>query len=129
MAFTMLVGREFYRFGYLTKEGPSSHVREVGAVALNAAGVLLVGSTALCVLKRQTGGFFSRRKQVRYFTHTHYDVRMEKVVKETDFTAKGYDRQPPSMLPMHPKIIEDMEEKRAIARNALKTPLEKKREA
>lgn len=91
MAFTMLVGREFYRFGYLSKEGPSSQVREVGAIALNVAGIALVGMSALCVLKRQTGGFFAKRKSVRYFTHTPYDVRMEKVVKDAEFTAKGFD--------------------------------------
>ena len=73
MATTMLIGREFYRFGYLDRDGPSSRVREVGAVALNAAGIFLIASSALVVLKRQTGGFFSRRKFVRRFTMNHYD--------------------------------------------------------
>lgn len=52
MAAVMLVGREFYRFGYLDKHGPSSVVREIGAVALNAAGIFVTASAALVVLKR-----------------------------------------------------------------------------
>ena len=82
MATTMLLGREFYRFGYLDRDGPSSRVREVGAVALNAAGIFLIASAALVVLKRQTGGFFSRRKFVRRFTMNHYDKQLEKVQKD-----------------------------------------------
>ena len=123
MAATMFVGREFYRFGYLDKHGPSSRVREVGAVALNAAGVFLLLSSAFVVLKRQTGGFFSRRNFVRRFTMNQYDKKLEKVVKDAENAAKGYGLKPKTMLPMHPKIMEDMEERRAIARNALKTPL------
>jgi len=52
MASVMLVGREFYRFGYLDKDGPSSTIREMGAVPLNAAGFLLINSLAFFVLKR-----------------------------------------------------------------------------
>ena len=73
MAGIMLVGREFYRFGYLDKDGPSSKIREIGAVPLNAAEFFLIGATAFVVLKRQTGGFFSRRKFVRKRTWSHYD--------------------------------------------------------
>ena len=52
MAGVMLIGRELYRFGYLDKDGPSSKVREAGAIPLNAAGVFLIGSMAFFVLKR-----------------------------------------------------------------------------
>ena len=52
MASVMLIGRELYRFGYLDKDGPSSKVREAGAIPLNAAGVFLIGSMAFFVLKR-----------------------------------------------------------------------------
>mmetsp|Transcript_25345 Transcript_25345/g.29762 ORF Transcript_25345/g.29762 Transcript_25345/m.29762 type:complete len:110 (-) Transcript_25345:193-522(-) len=52
MASVMLIGREFYRFGYLTKEGPSSVIREIGAVPLNAAGFFLINSMAFVALKR-----------------------------------------------------------------------------
>ena len=130
MAAVMLVGREFYRFGYLDKNGPSSKVREVGAVALNAAGIFVTLSAVMVVLKRQTGGFFSRRKFVRRFTHTFYDTRMEKVLKDAELAAKGFvPNKPVTLLPMHPKIIEQMQEKRAIAANAAKTPMEKRKEA
>lgn len=66
---------------------------------------------------------------MRRFTHTHYDIRMEKVAKDAENAKKGFVRKPITLLPMHPKIVEEMEEKRAIARNAAKTPLEAKREA
>ena len=52
MAAVTLVGREFYRFGYIDKDGPSSKVREIGAVSLNAAGIFLAISAAMVVLKR-----------------------------------------------------------------------------
>lgn len=106
MAATMLVGREFYRFGYLDKQGPSSKVREVGAVALNAAGFLLINSVLFYTLKRQTGGFFSRRKFVRYWTHGHYEVQLEKVQKATELARKGVGKKQKPMLPMHPTILE-----------------------
>jgi len=73
MAGVMLVGREFYRFGYLGKQGPNSKIRELGAVPLNAAGFLLINALAFFALKRRTGDFFARRKFVRRFTHNHFD--------------------------------------------------------
>lgn len=130
MAGVMLIGREFYRFGYLDKDGPSSTIRELGAVPLNAAGFLLINSLAFFVLKRQIGGFFTRRKFVRYFTTTHYDKRMEKVVKEHDWAAKGIQvgKKEPTLLPMHPSIMLDMAAKLRQAEDAAKTPEQRSRE-
>ena len=81
MATVVLFGRELYRFGYLTKEGPSSKIRELGAVPLNAAEFFVIGSVSCYLFKRWSGGFFSRRKLVRRFTTTAYDKRMEEVMK------------------------------------------------
>lgn len=105
MAGVMFVGREFYRFGYLDRDGPSSKIREIGAIPLNIAGILLISSVAGFVWRRQMGGFISRRKTVRRFTTNHYDIRMEKVEKELDLIKKGVVTKKPTMLPMHPKII------------------------
>ena len=123
----VLIGRELYRFGYMTKEGPSSKIREAGALPLNAAEFLLICSVGGFCLKRWTGGFFSRRKFVRKFTHTHYDVRLAEVEKELGWAKKGFGPKKPSMLPMHPKIMEAMADKRSIAAKETMTPSELKK--
>ena len=124
MAGTMLVGREFYRFGYLTNEGATSKIREAGAIPLNLAGVLLTGSIAMFIFKRQTGGFFSRRKTVRRFTTNAYDIRMEKVLKDAESAKRApiVSREHPAMLPMHPKIMDHMAKVREEAIEAAKPP-------
>ena len=73
MGSVMLVGREFYRFGYHDKDGASSKVREFGAVPLNAAGFFLIGSMTLLATKRRTGKFFSQRKIVKTLTWSRVD--------------------------------------------------------
>ena len=47
-----------------------------------------------------------RRKIVQYFTTTHYDVRLEKIMKDAENAKKARWKKKDSMLPMHPKIIE-----------------------
>ena len=37
MSATVIIGRELYRFGYMTNDGPNSRIREAGAIPLNAA--------------------------------------------------------------------------------------------
>ena len=41
---TMIIisGRELYRAGYLSKDGPNSKIRELGAYPLNIAGIILI---------------------------------------------------------------------------------------
>ena len=113
MAAIVLVGRELYRFGYLTKEGPSSPIRELGAVPLNAAEFFLIGSVSFYLFKRYSGNFFANRRVVKYFTHNHFDRRMEEIMKKADLAKRGLKRSKPSMLPMHPLILESMAEKRS----------------
>ena len=38
----VLIGRELYRYGYMTKHGPNSWIRELGAYPLNIAELLLI---------------------------------------------------------------------------------------
>jgi len=45
----ILVGRELYRYGYMTNQGPNSSIREVGAFPLNIA--------ELCICLLLTGSF------------------------------------------------------------------------
>ena len=77
---TIIVGRELYRYGYLTKEGPNSLIRELGAYPLNIAEIFLIMSLGLVYLKYKTGAFFLRRRIVRYFTGwTKLDWQAEKL--------------------------------------------------
>ena len=124
MAGVVLLGRELYRFGYLTKEGPSSPIREIGAVPLNAAEFLVIGSVSFYLFKRYSGSFFANRKIVKYFTHNHYDRRMEEIIKKADLAKKGLAVRKPAMLPMHPSILENTKQL-----GEKLTPLEKKRYA
>ena len=84
LAGTILIGREFYRFGYLTKEGASSKIREMGAIPLNIAEVLMMASLGLVYLRYKTGAFFLRRKFVKRLTWTSYDTRLIEVEKEAE---------------------------------------------
>ena len=40
----VLVGRELYRAGYMSPDGPNSHIREAGAIPLNIAEMLITVS-------------------------------------------------------------------------------------
>ena len=80
MGLVVLVGRELYRYGYTSKDGPNSNIREYGAYPLNIAELLCLFAVFLGFSKCRFGGFFSRRKIVRYFTHSHYDIELEKLI-------------------------------------------------
>ena len=54
-----------------------------------------------------------RRKTMQYFTTTHYDKHYEKITKDAELAAKKVWKERNALLPMHPKIIEQMEDKRA----------------
>ena len=68
MGGVVIIGRELYRAGYMTKHGPNSTIRELGAVPLNIAEILVIGSLTIIGIKYFTGPFFSRRKLVKRFT-------------------------------------------------------------
>lgn len=65
---TIIIGRELYRYGYLTNEGANSAIRELGAYPLNIAEMFLIMSLGLVYFKYKMGAFFLRRRVVRYFT-------------------------------------------------------------
>ena len=60
----VLVGRELYRIGYMSPEGPTSQIREYGAYPLNFSELLVVMSLSFVFLRYQFGGFISRRKLI-----------------------------------------------------------------
>ena len=62
MGLTVIVGRELYRYGYMTNEGPNSHIREAGAIPLNAAEFFMIAAVGGRALKYFFGPFFGRRK-------------------------------------------------------------------
>ena len=64
MGGVVLVGRELYRYGYMTKQGPNSGIRELGAIPLNVAEFLVVGCLLFTYGRYKMGPFFSRRKIV-----------------------------------------------------------------
>ena len=78
----VLAGRELYRIGYMSPEGPGSRIREYGAIPLNIGELLCVLSVCFVFLRYQFGGFASRRRFVKYFTHSRYDLELEKVMKD-----------------------------------------------
>ena len=100
----VFVGRELYRFGYLSKNGASSKIREMGAIPLNVAELMLIMALGLAYLKYKTGSFFLRRKFVRSFSWTYYDKQWEELQKENDRASKSWAVEE-SLGPCHPKIM------------------------
>ena len=76
---TVIAGRELYRYGYMTNEGPNSHIREAGAIPLNAAEFLMIVGVGCLALKYFFGPFFGRRNFVKRFTMSKIDRKMEYV--------------------------------------------------
>ena len=52
----VVVGRELYSFGYNTREGPNSKVREMGAYPLNIAEILMIISFGQIFYSRRFSG-------------------------------------------------------------------------
>lgn len=83
MGGVVLVGRELYRVGYMTPEGPTSKIREMGAIPLNVAELLVLGSVAFIFVRYAFGPYIWRRKFVKkYFTHTPVQIEMENQYKD-----------------------------------------------
>lgn len=106
LASTTLIGRELYRWGYY-KEGPTSKIREVGAVSHNAASVLMMLGLGFVFIRHKTGSFLSNRKIVKRFTHTLYDKKLEGVKKEIEDSTKSWAiaRRLRPVLPLHPRVM------------------------
>ena len=112
----VLGGRELYRMGYMSPQGPTSDIREYGAYPLNISELLAGLSVAFVFLRYQFGGLISRRKVVQYFTKSNYNKELEKMQKnvmlgrdkptvlvhtpgELSETAKKRDKRLKNMMP------------------------------
>ena len=82
MGCIVFVGRELYRYGYMSKDGPNSTIRELGAVPLNAAEFLIIGGLLFTMSRYMFGPFIARRKIVQRFTTTPYDKHLKEVIKK-----------------------------------------------
>ena len=80
MGATVLVGRELYRYGYMTEDGPNSWIREAGAIPLNVAELMLMLSIGFLAARYFCGPFFNNRNFVRRFTMSKYDKKYEDVL-------------------------------------------------
>ena len=69
----ILGGRELYRVGYMSSEGPNSKIREAGAMPLNIAMILSILSVSFIALRYKFGPFVTNRKVVKYFTESKLD--------------------------------------------------------
>ena len=98
MGATVIIGRELYRYGYMTNEGPNSHIREAGAIPLNAAEVFMILGIGALAVKYFFGPFLGRRKLIRKFTWSKIDRKTDEVVE--DLKRKGKFRP---IIPMGPR--------------------------
>jgi hypothetical protein len=64
LGLVVFAGRELYRYGYMTKEGPNSKIREMGAYPLNIAEMLIALGLCFVFVRYQFGPFFGRRKLI-----------------------------------------------------------------
>ena len=82
MGSIVFVGRELYRYGYMSPEGPDSHIREAGAIPLNIAEVLLVGGALLTVSRFCFGGFIRNRKLYKRLRVDPIELKVAEVLKK-----------------------------------------------
>ena len=83
MGAVVLVGRELYRLGYMSPDGPNSKIREAGAIPLNVAELLVLGSVMFVFARYAFGPYVWRRKFVKkYFTHSPVQIEKENQYKD-----------------------------------------------
>ena len=79
MGATVIIGRELYRYGYMTNDGPNSRIREAGAIPLNAAEFFMMLAVGGLALQYFLGPFFGRRNLVKRLTMSKIDRKIEYV--------------------------------------------------
>ena len=101
----VIVGREFYRWGYLTKYGPNSFIRELGAIPLNVAEILLILGIGSLYPRMRYSGLFKNRKLYKKLFQQKIDSHLVEVNKEIENNKHSSIRNwrnNRSLLPMHP---------------------------
>ena len=84
MGVSVLIGRELYRFGYMSNDGPNSRIREAGAIPLNAAEFFMILGVGVLAVRYLFGPFFSRRKFVQRFTRSKIDRKTTEVFEKME---------------------------------------------
>ena len=84
MASIVVAGRELYRYGYMSDEGPNAKIREVGAIPLNIAEASMIIGIGVIAIRYMFGPFFGRRKFVRRFTWSKVDIKKEEVLDKIE---------------------------------------------
>lgn len=108
MGAVVIVGREFYRWGYLSKDGPNSLIREVGAIPLNVAEILLIGGLGSLYYRMRYHGLLRNRKLYKKLFQNKIDGHLIEVKKEIENNKNAEIRNwrnNRSLLPMHPLIM------------------------
>jgi hypothetical protein len=104
----VICGRELYRWGYLSKDGPNSHIRELGAVPLNVAEILLILGFASIYTRMRYEGLLRNRKFYKRFFTQKINGSIEKVTKDIENANNSpikIWRDSRSVLPMHPQLL------------------------
>ena len=79
----VLGGRELYRQGYLSDDGPNSQIREMGAYPLNIAELLVATAFAGFVFRQQFGRLLTNRKFFKKMVKSKYFLEYEKLQKDS----------------------------------------------
>lgn len=82
LGLVVIGGRELYRFGYMSPEGPTSKIREYGAYPLNISELLIASGVLFMFLRYQFGGFVSRRKLIQRLTMGKQDIELAALKKD-----------------------------------------------
>ena len=84
MAGVIIVGRGLYNYGYMSKEGPNSRIREAGAIPLNAAEFFLtIGMLTLIFKHTSTLGLLKNRGFYKRSTMDLLQIKTEEQLAKT----------------------------------------------
>jgi len=80
----VIAGRCLYTAGYMSKEGPNSKIREMGAIPLNVAEIcLILGLGALVFKSTSTLGLLKNRKIYKRYTMDLVKIKGEELAAKT----------------------------------------------
>ena len=82
MGCVVIAGRELYRQGYTSNDGPNSKIREMGAIPLNVAEMLMMLGIGAVAMGYFFGPFFKNRRFVQRFTMSKFDIKYKEVLKK-----------------------------------------------
>ena len=72
----------------MTNDGADSHIREAGAIPLNAAEFFMIFGVGVLAMKYFFGPFLGRRKLIRRFTWSKIDRKTDEVLQKMEREKK-----------------------------------------